>query len=164
MAGLARRKDRIEELAQNLSNRRGKLHAIKTDVQNEEEILNAFEWVKTNLGPIHILINSAGCGRYTTLMEGDAQKWREIFDTNVLGLCIATREAVRNMKANNVNGHIIHINSIGGHTIPYIPNLNVYPGSKHAVTAITEVLRQELVRDGSKIKISVSKTKWFRVG
>ncbi|RZC42511.1 hypothetical protein BDFB_002988 [Asbolus verrucosus] len=58
------------------------------------------------------------------------------------------------MKANNINGHIIHINSIFGHNVPNYPNLNVYPASKYAVTALTETLRQELNQLGSKIRIT----------
>lgn len=60
------------------------------------------------------------------------------------------------MKANNVNGHIIHINSVAGHKCPDIPNLNVYTASKYAVTALTETLRQELNSINSKIKVTVS--------
>lgn len=54
-----------------------------------------------------------------------------------------------------VDGHIVHINSISGHKILNIPYLSVYPASKHAVTALTETLRQELNSIGSKIKITV---------
>lgn len=63
-------------------------------------------------------------------------------------------------------GHIVNINSISGHCVPIfgeIPMSNVYAGSKHAVTAITEVLRQELnYLQNSKIKVSVSR-KCFRI-
>lgn len=107
---------------------------------------------------MHILINNAGgAGLSTNLIEGDTEVWKRVFDLNVLGLCIATREAVKNMKENNVDGHIIHINSIAGHKVLNVPNFNVYPASKFAVTALTETLRQELNSIGSKIKITVSK-------
>ncbi|RZC34884.1 adh short domain containing protein [Asbolus verrucosus] len=58
------------------------------------------------------------------------------------------------MRANNIDGHIVHINSIAGHKVPNFPGINVYPASKYAVTALTETLRQELNQLGSKIKIS----------
>lgn len=93
----------------------------------------------------------------TTLIDGDSQAWKTIFDVNVLGLCIATREAVKSMKENNIDGHIIHINSIAGHKIPLFPGLNVYPASKHAITALTETLRIEFNTLGLKIKITVRK-------
>lgn len=94
-------------------------------------------------------------GSNTNLLEGDTETWKKILDTNVLGLCIATREAVKNMRENNVDGHIIHINSLAGHIVVNVPNLSVYTASKFAVTALTETLRQELNSIGSKTKITV---------
>ena len=155
MVGLARRSERVEELAKQLEGKKGKLYALKTDISKEEDILKAFKWVSDNLGPVHILINNAGIIQQTNLTEGDTEKWKKIFDTNVLGLCIATREAVKIMKTNKIDGHIVHINSIAGHGVPNYPGMNVYPASKHAVTALTETLRQELNHLGLKIKITV---------
>ncbi|KAF2887957.1 hypothetical protein ILUMI_18216, partial [Ignelater luminosus] len=154
VVGLARRKERIDELAKTLENKSGKLYSFKADVSKEQDVLDAFRWVKDNVGPVHILVNNAGFRRNTNLIDGDASMWKEIMDTNVLGLCIATREAVKDMRANNVEGHIVHINSVAGHKVSNLPQLSVYPASKHAVTALTETLRQELNYIGSKIKIS----------
>ncbi|KAF2896700.1 hypothetical protein ILUMI_09476, partial [Ignelater luminosus] len=154
VVGLARRKDRIEELSKRLEGKKGKLYACQVDMTQEEDILKAFQWIKDTLGPVHILINNAGILRTTSLIDGNTKFWKEIFDTNVLGLSIATREAVRDMRANNIAGHIIHINSVAGHRVVKIPRLNVYPASKYAVTALTETLRQELNSIGSKIKIT----------
>ncbi|KAF2897566.1 hypothetical protein ILUMI_08609 [Ignelater luminosus] len=154
VVGLARRKERVEALAKHLENEPGRLYAVKTDISNEEEVIGAFEWIKNNLGAISILINNAGIIRGTNLIDGDTKMWKETLDTNVLGLCVATREAIRSMKDNNIDGHIIHINSIAGHMVPPLPYFNVYPASKHAVTALTETLRQELNTFKSKIKIT----------
>lgn len=60
------------------------------------------------------------------------------------------------MRANNVAGHIIHINSITGHMVPPMSDMNVYAASKHAVTALAATLKHELNAIGSKIKITVS--------
>ena len=59
------------------------------------------------------------------------------------------------MKANKIDGHIVHINSVAGHKVPHFEKANVYPASKYAVTALTETLRQELNHLGLKIKITV---------
>ena len=128
---------------------------MKADISKEEDILKAFQWVTKKVGPVHILINNAGIVQQTNLVEGDAEKWKKIFDTNVIGLSIATREAVKIMKQNKIDGHIIHINSTLGHRIFYHSFANVYPASKYAVTALTETLRQELNHLGLKIKITV---------
>lgn len=74
--------------------------------------------MRSNLGPANILINNAGCALISNLTEGDTERWKRVLDLNVL--CIATREAVE-----NVNGHIIHINSVAGHKVPSVPNFNV---------------------------------------
>lgn len=89
---------------------------------------------------------------------GSTEEWKLMFDTNVIGLCICTREAVQDMLSNKIDGHVVHINSIAGHkvTIHDPPSASVYPASKHAVTALTESLRQEMAWLKNKIKITVS--------
>ncbi|KAF2884867.1 hypothetical protein ILUMI_21306, partial [Ignelater luminosus] len=154
VVGLARGKEKLDEFAKTLENKNGKFYSFKADVSKEQDILDAFRWVKESLGPVHILINNAGLRRKTNLIDGNANMWKEIMDTNVLGLCIATREAIKDMRANKVDGHIVHMNSVGGHKIINIPYLSVYPASKHAVTALTETLRQELNSINNKIKIT----------
>lgn len=153
---MARRKERIEEISARLKTKTGKLYALKTDMTKEQDIIEAFAWVTKNVGPVHILINNAGTCLNTNLIDGDTEKWKQVLDLNVMGLCIATREAVKNMRENEVAGHIVHMNSIAGHTALNLPNLNIYPASKFAVTALTETLRNELNSIGSKIKITVS--------
>ncbi|KAF2888351.1 hypothetical protein ILUMI_17822 [Ignelater luminosus] len=96
-AAITRRKERVEELAKKLEGKNGKLYAFEADMMKEEDIIKAFEWTKNNVGPVHILINNAGIGRGSSLHEGQTKLWNEVFDTNVLGLCIATKEAVKDM-------------------------------------------------------------------
>lgn len=154
VVGLARRVEAVEELAKKLTGKKGKLHAIKTDITKEEDILNAFKWIKANVGPIHILVNNAGIVQDNQLMTGETAKWRKTFDTNVLGLCIATREAVNSMIDNKIDGHVIHINSVAGHRLFNFPGIDIYAASKHAVTALTETLRHEINHNKLKIKIT----------
>lgn len=71
-------------------------------------------------------------------------------------MAFATREALKSMRENKIDGHIVNINSVVGHMVPVLPNQNLYPASKHAVTAFTETLRLDLVKLGSKIRVSVS--------
>lgn len=156
MVGIARRKEKLEELAESFKGKNGSFYSVTADMTVESDILKAFKWVKENVGPVSILVNNAGVSRTTTLISGETKLWQDVLNTNVLALCIATREAVTDMKANNINGHIIHINSIAGHRVVAMPFSNVYPASKHAVTALTETLRNELNEIQSKIKISVS--------
>jgi len=155
VVGLARRVDRVEELAKSIQTKSGgKLHAFKADIRKEEDIIRAFEYAIKNFGPINVLINNAGVAVPTTIIDGKTEDFKTVLDTNILGLTIATREAIKNMITNNVDGHIININSIMGHYVALLPLSNVYPASKHGVTALTETLRQELFRNSRNIKVT----------
>ncbi|KAL3287729.1 hypothetical protein HHI36_002193 [Cryptolaemus montrouzieri] len=152
--GMARRLELIENKVEELQGLPGELHAMKVDVTKDEELIKAFEDIEEKFGAVHILVNNAGVVPATNLTEGDITDWRKTVDTNFLALCVATREAIRSMRKHRIDGHIIHINSITGHKVPLFPWLSVYPGTKHAVTAVTESLRVELVKAGSKIKVT----------
>ena len=157
VVGVARRPERVEELNNSLPEEAtGTIHALQCDVSDEEAVKRAFEWVEENLGGVDILINNAGTLRQTTLLSPDnSQAIRDVFSTNVLGMLWCTREAFQSMKNRDVAGHVVLINSIAGHGVPIFagtgnPSLNAYPPSKYAVTAITEVLRQEFQMEGNK--------------
>ncbi|XP_064214547.1 farnesol dehydrogenase [Tribolium castaneum] len=156
VVGLARRVELIEELTLSLTEAPGELYAVKCDLSKEEEILDALKWVKENLGPVHILVNNAGFVRPTNLIEKTTDDWRLTFDVNVIAMCICTREAVKVMREHNIAGHVINLNSLVGRypvSLPH-PNLNVYPASKYAVTALTENLRQEFRYFNTGIKVT----------
>ncbi|XP_044261567.1 farnesol dehydrogenase-like isoform X1 [Tribolium madens] len=154
VVGLARRVDVIEAKAEQLQDKKGQLYALKTDMRSETDIVNAFQWIRENLGPVHILVNNAGVTLENNLHDGDSEAWRMIFDVNVIGLCVATREAMKMMLDYNINGHIIHLNSVSGHKIVNMPGINVYGASKHAVTALAGTLKNEINALGAKIKVT----------
>lgn len=79
-----------------------------------------------------------------------------MIETNLLGLSICTREAVKQMQQNKIAGQIVNVNSVAGHYVPPIAYNNVYPATKHAVRALADTLRQELNMIDSQIKVSVS--------
>lgn len=64
---MARRTEKMEELAKTLEGEEGKFYPVRCDVTKEENILRAFKWITDNLGPVHILVNNAGLTRPTTL-------------------------------------------------------------------------------------------------
>lgn len=150
----------MEEAAKKLAGKKGKLHAFKADFSKEEDILKTFKWINENLGPVSILINNAAVLFHGLLYNGQTEHWKASFDLNVIGLCIATREAIKTMRENNIDGHIININSVVGHKV--IPGVNIYCPTKFAVTAVTETLRLEINSLKSKIKTTVSIGELFR--
>ncbi|KAL1517896.1 hypothetical protein ABEB36_001600 [Hypothenemus hampei] len=145
VVGLARRKERIEELSKKLSNQKGKLYALKCDLSKEQDILKAYQWIEENVGHPQILINNAGVILKSSITDGDTAGWKKLYDVNVFGLLITSREIIRILKKNNLPGHIVNINSIVGQSLMHFPGLNVYPSSKWAVTSITNYTSKELL-------------------
>ncbi|XP_022917692.2 farnesol dehydrogenase-like [Onthophagus taurus] len=154
VVGVARRYENIENLSLELKNQPGKLHSYRADMTIEADIISAFEWTEKNIGPVAILINNAGVARPTNIIDGDASEWRKVLDTNIFGVTVALREAIRVMRKHSIDGVIVNVNSVAGHFVPTIPLKNVYPASKYAVTALTETTRQELIELGSRIKVA----------
>ncbi|KAJ9585029.1 hypothetical protein L9F63_020639, partial [Diploptera punctata] len=155
VVGIARRVERVEQLAKSLKSEKGKLYALKCDVSKESEIIEAFHWIKKNLGGVDILVNNAAVAIQAPMINGQTEQWKAMLDTNVIGLSICTREALKIMKENGVDdGHIIHINSIAGHRLPPSNRSVMYHATKNAVTVLAEGLRRELIKNNSKIKIT----------
>jgi NADP+-dependent farnesol dehydrogenase len=119
-----------------------------------------FECILENNLNFCSLVNNAGILRSgQTIDEGNSDKLRSVIDTNLMGLVFCTREAVKSIKERNVDGHIIHINSIAGHFQPYHgdgDSYGIYAASKFAVTAMAEQHRQEFMRKKLNIKVTVS--------
>ncbi|KAI4879643.1 hypothetical protein NFI96_016148, partial [Prochilodus magdalenae] len=123
----------------------GTLIPYKCDLSNEEEILSMFSAIKTLHQGVDVCINNAGLAHNEPLLSGRTDGWRNMIDVNVLALAICTREAYQSMKERNVDdGHIININSMGGHRMVASADEHFYCATKYAVTALTEGLRQEL--------------------
>ncbi|XP_022076829.2 dehydrogenase/reductase SDR family member 11-like [Acanthochromis polyacanthus] len=155
VVGCARNVDKIQKLAEECKSagHSGVLVPIKCDLTKEEEILAMFATIKAQHKGVDVCINNAGLSHPDPLISGKTSSWRNILDVNVLALSICTREAYQSMKERNVDdGHIIHINSVVGHYVPKIPELHFYTGTKYAVTALTEGLRQELLEAKSHIR------------
>lgn len=77
-----------------------------------------------------------------------------MFEVNVLGLCLCTREAVRIMRETAIeDAVVIHINSLAAERVPFIPGFSVYPASKRAITGLAMTLRHELA--GKRIRVTV---------
>nr|XP_050845901.1 uncharacterized protein LOC127062191 [Vespula vulgaris] len=152
VAGLARRTDKIEELASSLEGAPGKLHAIECDVTKEESTTAAFSWIEENLGSLDLMINNAGIAKESSLTEGSLEDWRAVFEVNVLGVCLTIREATRLMRKKGEDGLIINIGSLAGERVPAVPGFGVYPSSKRALATLAQTLRNEL--GGTKIRVT----------
>lgn len=160
VAALARRADRLDELKDELKEFPGKVYAMMCDVSDKAAVERIFKQIDEKYGAISIMINNAGTMRAVEILDDDDETFEEIEEvvqTNLMGLINCSRKAYQSMKKADDYGIIIQISSIVGHSIPFIPiiNFNVYPGSKHAVRASTEVMRQELIKKkNTKIRVA----------
>lgn len=150
VVGLARRSEKVEEIARNLEGVSGKVYARKYDVSDQNSVEEAFNWIEERFGCIHILINNAGIlfkGRILDEGGDVAEKLKLVVDTNLTGLIHCTRSGYRLIKKSDDYGLIVNVNSVLGHAVSFSnePRLNVYGPTKYALTAVSEVLRQELI-------------------
>jgi NADP-dependent 3-hydroxy acid dehydrogenase YdfG len=149
----ARRAERLEALRAELTREGADAIAQPTDMRREEDVLRLFAVTRERFGGTDVLVNNAGLGRRAPLSSGPTGPWREMLEVNVLGLCIATREAIQDMERRGVAGHIVHVSSMAGHRIPG-PDGGVYAATKFAVRALTEALRVELRARQSAIRVT----------
>lgn len=163
VVGLARRPEKIlESAAQTVGEGYGKVYAHNCDVSNLQSIKNAFKWIEETFGVIHIIVNNAGIMKGLKILSDEdfSDKIDEVIHTNFNGLVHCTHEAYRLIKKSGDYGFIININSNAGHRIFFPPagmSHNVYHGTKFAVTATTEIMRQELImQENDKVRVTVS--------
>ncbi|XP_011185391.1 farnesol dehydrogenase [Zeugodacus cucurbitae] len=134
-----------------------RMHCIRCDLRKEAEIKAAFKEIEKNFGPISVLVNNAGVLVNTKLLtENNTEDLLKMVETNLLAAVYCTREAFRSMKANGIDGHVFLMNSLCGHKVPIQPdiNLNLYSPTKFAITALTEMYRQEFLYQNTKIKVT----------
>ncbi|MGA0607202.1 SDR family NAD(P)-dependent oxidoreductase [Phenylobacterium sp. VNQ135] len=142
----ARRADKIEALAAELSASGGRAVALPLDVADAHAIGPAFDTVQAQLGPIDILVNNAGVGGEGLALDISIEDFDNTFAVNVRGTYFAAVEAAKRMIAAGIEGRIVNIGSIASHTV--LPGLSAYCGSKAAVGMLTKSLAREWARRG----------------
>lgn len=155
--GLARRKERVDEIAKKHSNLPGKIIAGECDVSCIHSIKKSFEWVETTFGGIDILINNAGTFRESRCLDpiDNTEDMKNVIDTNFTGAVVAAKLAYLSMAKRDTYGYIINMNSVNGHTTAVPFTMNVYTPTKWAMTALTDTLRRETNQlKNRKVRIS----------
>lgn len=146
-----RRKDRLEKLSSQLTEKHGiNVLILNFDVRNEQEVQSSIESIPDTLrSRLKILINNAGLavGR-GPIDSGISDDWDRMIDTNVKGLLYVSKAVIPILKENK-GGHIVNIASIAGKEV--YPGGNVYCASKHAVDALSRAMRIDLLPYGIKV-------------
>ena len=141
IAAGARRIDRLEILQKEIQDGNGDILIEKLDVTKKEDCNSLIDIVVKKWNHIDILINNAGIMPLSFFKNLKINEWEQMIDVNLKGVLYCTAAAIPNM-INNKSGHIINISSVAGRIV--FPAGSVYCATKHAITAFSEGLRQEL--------------------
>lgn len=140
-----RRSERLAELKAEIEAGGGECATLVFDVRDEQQVRRMLQ----PLERVDLLVNNAGLAAGLEHIDrGDTHDWDAMIDTNVKGLLYVTRVVAPKMVAAG-GGHIVNIGSIAG-TEPY-ENGAVYCASKHAVHAISQAMRADLLADSIRV-------------
>ncbi|MFI9011198.1 SDR family oxidoreductase [Actinosynnema sp. NPDC053489] len=142
VALLARRADRLADLADKIAAEGGQALAVSADVTGD--LTAAVDAIHGAFGPVDLVVNNAGVMLANPLTEGRDDEWHRMIDTNLKGLLNVTKAFTADLVAAGASGtaDLVNISSIGAHLT--FPNYAVYTATKAAVTHLSANLRTEL--------------------
>jgi 3-oxoacyl-[acyl-carrier protein] reductase len=133
-------KEGADRVVAEITRNGGKALAVQANVAKEADIVRLFAETKKAFERVDILVNNAGVYDFVPLENVTAEHFHRMFDLNVLGLILASKEAVKLFDASG--GSIINISSVAAVSAP--ATASVYSATKAAVDAVTKSLAKEL--------------------
>ncbi len=137
----ARRKDKLESLVQEIKSSGGQAISFVTDVTKREQVEALVQGTVEAFGKLDVMFNNAGLMPLSRLENLHFDEWEKMIDTNIKGVLYGIGAALPIFKKQK-SGHFINVSSVAGHRVG--PGSAVYAGTKFAVRAISEGLRQEV--------------------
>ena len=150
VALVARRADRLKDLAARIEADGGQALACVADVTVEEEATRAVEDTVAHFGGLDILVNAAGMTQVGKVENANLADWRYVFDLNFWSGLYTARAAIPALKAGG--GDIVNVSSTAGRR-PVGATFGPYAASKFALTAFNESLRAEVTLAGIRVSI-----------
>lgn len=141
VAAGARRVEKLETLKNEVQKSGGEIIVKKLDVTKKEDCDSFINLVTKTWNHIDILINNAGIMPLSFFKNLKVSEWEQMIDVNLKGVLYCTAAVIPFMITKK-SGHIVNISSVAGRIV--FPAGSVYCATKHAVTAFSEGLRQEL--------------------
>ena len=141
-------KEGADKVVAEITKAGGKAVAVQGDVAKEADVNRIFAETKKTFGKLDVLVNNAGVYQFSPIEDVNTELYNRLFNTNVLGTLLATREAVKLFGDNG--GSVINIGSAV--TELNVPTSSVYTATKGAVDSITAVLSKEL--GAKKIRVN----------
>jgi len=145
VALLARRAERLEELAAKITADGGQALALAADVTDQASVDAAADRVHREFGRVDLVVNAAGVMLPNPVDAGRSDEWQRMLDTNVAGALRVIRAFTADLVAAAAEGRtadLVNISSIGAHIT--FPNYAVYGATKAALTYLSASLRTEL--------------------
>ena len=133
-------KDGADRVVAEITRKGGTAMAVQGDVSKAAVVQRLFSETQQAFGALDVLVNNAGVYQFDPLEAVTEAEFHREFNTNVLGLLLATQEAVKHFGPDG--GSVINIGSVASQAAP--PESVVYSATKGAVDAITRVLAKEL--------------------
>src|ERR1700726_4202516 len=133
-------KSDADKVVDEINKRGGKAVAIQGSVSKKADVEKLFSSAEKAFGKIDILVNNAGVYKFAPLEEITEEEFHREFNTNVLGMMLATQESLKHFGPEG--GSIINIGSLASSLTP--PTAVIYNATKGAVDAITRTLAKEL--------------------
>lgn len=136
----ARSADKLNKAKEELSDNKGKVLAVPTDVGDYEQVKALIEHAVNEFGGVDVLINNAGIDYPGSVEELTVQQWNEVINVNLNGVFYASKAVFPHMKQQH-SGYIINISSVAGKK--GWPEASAYCSSKFALTGLTQSLNGE---------------------
>ncbi|ORE93325.1 short-chain dehydrogenase/reductase SDR [Aurantimonas sp. 22II-16-19i] len=149
VAVAARRKDKLDEVVAGIEALGGTAKAYALDVTNKTQVEAVVAGVVADFGRLDVLVNNAGLMPIRPMSEVNTEEWDQMIDVNLRGVLYGIAAALPRFLAQE-SGHIINLSSVAGIKV-FAPGGTVYSGTKFAVSAISEGLRQEV---GDKVRVT----------
>lgn len=137
----ARRMDRIQALADELTVAGGQALAVQTDVTDVDQVQRLVDAAVEAFGRVDVMINNAGLMPQSPLERRKIDDWNRTIDVNLKGVLYGIAAALPHMQRQK-SGHIINVSSVAGHKVR--AGGAVYAATKVAVRMLSEGLRQEV--------------------
>ena len=146
----ARRKEKLDELAAEITAVGGTALVLEADLVQEAEAQRVVRETVARFGALHVLVNNAGVMYNEPVASASLERWRYMLELNVLSLIASSQAALATMAAQK-DGHIVNISSVAGRFA--FPGSAAYAATKFGVRAFSESLRKEVLKDNVRVTV-----------
>ncbi|MEA2778940.1 MAG: hypothetical protein QOK29_484 [Rhodospirillaceae bacterium] len=145
----ARRSDRLKDLADRIATAGGEAASARTAVRRRGDLSGLVKLACERYGRLDVVVNNAGIGPVSPFDDLRVEDWEEMIDINIKGVLYGIAAALPVFRKQGF-GHFVNTASTAG--LKIVPTMAVYAGTKLAVRAISEGLRQEA---GDKLRVTI---------